>query len=70
MKNCSKERGCAIKTNLGGHYQSFAERLAYEHSKRYGVYRCPHCGGTHLTTRLDKKDEYPELLYITKSPVE
>ncbi len=61
----SAERGCAGKTNLGRRYQQAADRLAAKHGKRYGVYRCPHCEGTHLTTKLGKVDLYAPLLYVT-----
>ena len=28
--------------------------LAHEHKKKYRVYRCPACGGWHLTTQVNK----------------
>lgn len=62
----SKERGCDGKTNLGSQYQKQADRLAKKHGKRFGVYRCPHCSGTHLTTKLEKASQYEELLHTTK----
>jgi hypothetical protein len=62
----SQERGCDGKANLGRRYQANADRIALRHGKRYGVYRCPHCGGTHLTTRLDNADQYKPLLYVTQ----
>jgi hypothetical protein len=61
----SKERGCDGKTNLGRKYKASANKLAAKHGKRYGVYACPHCGGTHLTTKLDHIDRYEPLLYVT-----
>ena len=67
MKECSKERGCQGKTNLGRSYRKQADNLSLKHGKQYGVYACPHCGGHHLTTKLHKKDEYRELLYITSN---
>ena len=65
MKSPSKERGCDGKANIGSSYERAAEILAHKHGKRYGVYRCPHCGGHHLTTKLDKRGEYAPLLYVT-----
>lgn len=68
MKTPSKERGCDGKTNIGSSYDRAAEMLAHRHGKRYGVYRCPHCGGHHLTTKLEKSGEYAPLLYVTSNP--
>lgn len=65
MKLPSLERGCVGKTNLGSDYETQARRFAKKHGKRYGVYHCPHCGGTHLTTKLENRDSYAELLFIT-----
>jgi len=60
-------RGCLGKANLGRNFVRQADRLGRKRNKRYGVYRCPHCGGAHLTTKLDKQDQYMfPLLYITK----
>jgi hypothetical protein len=64
----SRERGCHGKANLGRDYRRSADRLAIRHGKRYGVYQCPHCSGTHLTTKLDKADQYAPLLYVTAAP--
>ena len=61
----SIERGCSGKANLGRSYEKQADNLAIKHGKRYGVYRCPHCGGTHLTTKLDKSETYAPLLHTT-----
>ena len=66
----SKERGCDGKTDFGSHYESAARSLSKRHCKRYGVYRCPHCQGTHLTTKLEKADQYAPLLYVTPEPAE
>ena len=63
--NCSKERGCIGKTKMGRNYKLYSERLAKKHGKQYGVYVCPHCGNHHTTTKLGKKDQYPDLIYIT-----
>ena len=68
MKTPSKERGCDGKANIGSSYERTAEMLAHKHSKRYGVYGCPHCGGHHLTTKLYKRGEYAPLLYVTFNP--
>lgn len=68
MKQPSIERGCQSKTKLGSiDYKSSADKLAARHNKRYGVYRCPHCNGAHLTTKLDNDSllKYPPLLYVT-----
>lgn len=59
----SEERGCRGKINLGRRFKLQADRLSQKHGKSFGVYRCPHCGGTHLTTKLEKSDQYPPLLY-------
>lgn len=64
----SSARGCDGKANLGRHYARHAERLTAKHGKRYGVYRCPHCGGTHLTTKLENAERYAPLLYVTANP--
>jgi len=66
----SLERGCKDKIKLGHKgYARNAERMAKKHGKRYAVYLCPHCGSTHLTTRLDK--EYAtKLLYVCKPNVD
>ena len=61
----SCERGCAGKTNLGRNYVRQADRLAAKHGKQYGVYLCPHCGGTHLTTRFENAGRYAPLLHVT-----
>jgi len=62
----SVERGCDGKTNLGRSYAKQADRLAAKHGKKYGVYRCPHCSGTHLTTKLEKSDQYADFLHISE----
>jgi hypothetical protein len=64
-KQPSKQRGCEGKANLGRSYVKQADKMSIKHGKQYGVYRCPHCEGTHLTTKLDKADKYAELLYRT-----
>jgi hypothetical protein len=64
----SLERGCQGKSNLGRLYFEQADRLALKHKKQFGVYRCPHCGGTHLTTKLENRDNYAPLLHITTDP--
>lgn len=61
----SVERGCDGKANLGRHYARQADRLSQKHGKQYGVYRCPHCGGTHLTTKLENAGRYAPLLHVT-----
>ena len=62
----SFERGCNGKANLGRSYKKQADRLAKKHNKKYGVYRCPHCKGTHLTTKIENEQKYfDKLLYIT-----
>lgn len=64
MKKPSKERGCEGKMNLGSSYAQQADKMSEKHGKAFGVYRCPHCQGTHLTTKLEKRDDYEPLLYI------
>jgi len=69
MKKCTKENGCDGKVGLGNNLAEaivYAERLKKKFGKEYGIYRCPHCGGTHLTTKLFKQAEYPPLLYVTR----
>ncbi len=67
--NPSFERGCLGKINLGRRYVKQANLFARRFDTQYGVYRCPHCGGTHLTTKLGKRYIYSEpLLYITPEP--
>lgn len=61
----SPERGCTNKVSLGRRYQQAADRLAVKHGKRYGAYLCPHCGGVHLTTKLQNAELYEPLLYVT-----
>ena len=58
-------RGCERKANLGRNYEKQAEKMKAKHGKEYGVYDCPYCGGTHLTTKLEKRHEYPPLIYQT-----
>ena len=60
-------RGCERKANLGRNYEKQAEKMKAKHGKEYGVYDCPYCGGTHLTTKLEKRHEYPPLIYQTNS---
>ena len=70
MKQPSKERGCEGKTNLGSkeiRYRDYADRLATLHGKVYGVYKCPHCQGHHLTTKLENRRNYEPLVYITRT---
>ena len=66
----SEERGCKGKLQLGEKYRPQADRMSRMHGKAFGVYRCPHCDGTHLTTKLDKANEYEPLLYICGTNVE
>lgn len=63
----SQERGCGFKINLGRNYTKQADRMAKKHGKQYGVYHCPYCKGTHLTTKLDIAAKYFEpLIYTTE----
>ena len=66
LRTPSQERGCTGKTNLGRNYVVQANRLAKKHGKKFGVYRCPHCGGTHITTKLQNAELYSALLYTTE----
>jgi len=66
----SKERGCQGKTKLGRRYKHEADKLSAKWKKRYGVYRCPHCGDAHLTTKFRKSAEYQtEMLYTTPESI-
>lgn len=65
MREPSEKRGCHSKANLGRSYETQAQKLSDKHNKQYGVYSCPHCSGTHLTTKLHNSHEYKELLFIT-----
>lgn len=65
MQRPSKERGCTGKANLGSGYKHQAESFALKHGKKYAVYRCPHCGGTHMTTKLSNIEQYRSPLYVT-----
>lgn len=63
----SLERGCTGKANLGSNYAKQADHFAAKHNKTYGVYRCPHCQGTHLTAKIEIAEKYFEpLIYKTK----
>lgn len=64
----SREHGCTGKANLGSNYEKQAEQFAAKYGKTYGVYRCPHCQGTHLTTHPSIAAKYFEaLIYTTKT---
>ena len=65
MRTPSVERGCVGKVNLGRKYVEQANRLAKKHSKRFGVYACPHCGGYHATTKIENAELYGGLLHDT-----
>lgn len=61
----SFERGCQGKTNLGSKaYKKSADKFAKKHGKIYSVYQCPHCRGTHLTTK-PVDNSYAPILYTT-----
>jgi len=62
----SEERGCKGKIQLGKKYRQQADRMSRKHKKSFGVYRCPHCEGAHLTTKLEKANEYEPLIYICR----
>ena len=61
----SFKRGCERIANHGRSYEKQAEKMNAKHGKEYGVYHCPYCEGTHLTTKLEKRHEYPPLIYQT-----
>ena len=68
MKECSKERGCDGKANFGSGIDSAiigADKMAKKHGKQYALYLCPHCDGTHLTTKLGKQGDYASVIYVT-----
>lgn len=65
----SKERGCDFKIDLGRNFAKEADKLSRKWKKKYAVYRCPHCGKTHLTTKTRNPDKYDtEILHITPNP--
>ena len=65
-KQPSEERGCVGKIDMGINYKRIATHLSLKHNKQYGVYQCPHCKGTHLTTKLHKATVYATpLLFVT-----
>ena len=65
MRQPSYERGCQGKANLGNkNYKKSADKLSKKHGKNYSVYQCPHCGGTHLTTKIID-GSYAPILYTT-----
>jgi hypothetical protein len=43
--------------------------MSRKYGRSFGVYRCPHCGGTHLTTKIEKAAEYEPLLYVCEPNV-
>lgn len=65
MKQPSKERGCDGKIKLDRRYKKQAMRLSQKHEKPYGVYLCPYCNSYHLTTRLENKHGYADLVFET-----
>jgi hypothetical protein len=67
VKFPSFERGCESKANLGRDWVKQADALSRKHGKEYGVYQCPYCEGTHLTTKLENKHKYPPLIYQTEA---
>jgi len=73
MKQCSKERGCDGKTNLGsseGSAIASAIRMSEKHKKAYLVYKCPHCNGHHLTAKIENKNNYANPVYIAGQKLE
>lgn len=56
----SVENGCIKKVNHGEHFKKSADKLSRKYGISYGVYRCPHCGGTHLTSKFNKLNKYYE----------
>ena len=65
----SFKRGCKAKVILGRSYEKQAEKMKAKHGKEYGVYHCPYCDGTHLTTKLQNSHKYPPLVYQTNSTI-
>ena len=65
-KEPSEERGCALKADLGSQYKKQADKFSLKWGKQFAVYACPHCGGKHMTTKIDKIADYAlPVLYIT-----
>jgi hypothetical protein len=69
VKVPSIERGCSGKARMGSDFKAYADELALCHGKQYAVYRCPHCGDTHCTTKISGCDKYPPVLYVTRDVV-
>ena len=65
MKEPSRERGCDGKINLGRRYVKQSNKMSAKHDKPYVVYRCPHCNGTHLSTKVENVKRYHEVLYLS-----
>jgi hypothetical protein len=63
----SVERGCAgkMRMSLSESPHRKAQKLAKKHGKDFGIYRCPHCDCYHLTSKLEKQDQYAPLEYQT-----
>ena len=62
MNAPSEERGCLRKANLGRNFKEQADKFARIYAKQFIVYQCPHCGGRHMTSKIDKAG----YLYKTK----
>jgi len=65
----SKERGCDGKIDISGKYTRRVESFAKKYGRPFGAYRCPHCNGVHLTSKLSpsKRRQYGLLLYISNN---
>ena len=47
-------------------YEKEAQKMSEKHQKWAGVYLCPHCDKHHLTTKIEKIEEYNHLVYSVK----
>jgi len=63
----SKERGCDGKIDISGKYTRKVDSFSRKHGKPFGAYRCPHCNGVHMTSKLtaEKRKQYGPLLYVS-----
>lgn len=67
MKKPSEERGCLGKATLSSaNYKEQADKLAKIHNKQFICYKCPHCEGVHLTTKIQNASKYDPPLHLTE----
>jgi hypothetical protein len=68
VRQASFERGCENKMRLSLNESPHlkAQELAKKHGKDFGVYRCRFCDLYHLTSKLEKQEQYAPLVYQTE----